>query len=163
MAADELVLIVDRDDNVIDRVARHVMRSRRLLHRVTYIFVYHSDGRLLVQKRTRTKDLYPGYYDLAAGGVVCAGESYDESAQREAREELGIDGRPLERRFKFFFEQDDNRCWGMVYSCRHDGPFKLQPEEVESVEFVAPEHINAGAIAPVTPDTLAVFERLHPR
>lgn len=160
MAGEEIVSIVDRDDNVIDEVPRHVMRSQSLRHRVTYIFVFDSSGRLLVQKRTPSKDLYPGYFDLAAGGVVCAGESYEESSVREAGEELGIHDRPLDARFKFYFEQDDNKCWGMVFSCTHDGPFQLQAEEVESGEFVEIDKILSGDVAPVTPDTLAVLHRL---
>lgn len=156
--AEEIVPIVDRQDNIVDQVPRSVMRAKGLLHRVTYIFVFHPDGRLFVQKRTRTKDLYPGYYDLAAGGVVCAGETYDDSAAREAREELGI-ARPLQPHFKFFFEQENNRCWGKVYSCVDDGPFELQAEEVESGEFVELDRIMSGEFEPVTPDTKAVLER----
>ena len=41
----------------------------------------------------RAKDVYPSYYDVAVGGVVGAGESYDDGAQRELAEELGITGR----------------------------------------------------------------------
>jgi len=159
-AGDEIVPIVDRQDNIVDEVPRHVMRSQSLRHRVTYIFVFDATGRLFVQKRTATKDLYPGFYDLAAGGVVCVGESYEESAIREAREELGIHGTPLENRFKYYFEQDDNKCWGMVYSCTHGGPFELQAEEVESGEFVDIAAIMNGCLAPVTPDTLAVLKKL---
>ena len=42
----------------------------------------------------------------------------------------------------------------------HDGPFTLQPEEVESVEFHTVEAIAGGGVAPVTPDTLVAFNRL---
>ena len=159
-ARDEIVPIVDRDDNIVDEVPRYVMRSRSLRHRVTYVFVFDTAGRLFVQKRTPTKDLYPGYYDLAAGGVVCVGESYEDSAAREVREELGITCVPLDSRFKFYFEDDDNRSWGMVFTCTWDGPFALQAEEVESGEFVAVDAILKGGVSPVTPDTLAVLERL---
>ena len=159
-ARNEIVPVVDIEDNVVDEVPRHVMRSQSLRHRVTYIFVFDSSGRLLVQKRTRIKDLYPGYYDLAAGGVVCVGESYEESATREASEELGIRNRPLQSRFKFYFEGDGNKCWGMVFTCKHDGPFVLQAEEVESSEFVDIDTIVAGEFSPVTPDTRAVLDRL---
>ena len=160
-SADEIVSIVDREDNVVDEVPRHVMRAQSLRHRVTYIFVFDSTGRLFVQKRTPTKDLYPGYFDLAAGGVVCAGESYEESAIREAHEELGITDSPLHPLFKFYFEDDDaNRSWGMVFTCTHDGPFVLQEEEVESGEFVGIDTILKGSISPITPDTRAVLDRL---
>ncbi|NIR17298.1 MAG: NUDIX domain-containing protein, partial [Desulfobacterales bacterium] len=71
----------------------------RLPHRATYILVFNSGGELYVQKRTQTKDVFPGYYDVAAGGVVLAGESYEEGAVRELLEELGIRGTPLEELF----------------------------------------------------------------
>ena len=156
---EEIVPIVDREDNVVDQVPRSVMRSQGLRHRVTYVFVFGSTGKIFVQKRTATKDLYPGYFDLAAGGVVCVGESYEESALREAEEELGIRDQPLKSHFKFYFEQANNRCWGRVFSCIHDGPFEFQVEEVESGEFVDVDRILNGDIAPITPDTLAVLER----
>ena len=157
--AEEIVPIVDRDDRVVGQVPRHVMRARGLRHRVTYILVFDSKRRLFVQKRTPTKDVYPGYYDLAAGGVVCVGEDYEQSALREAREELGIADTPLEFHFKHYFEQDNNKSWGGVFSCVHDGPFVLQKEEVESGEFVGLDTIARNEITPVTPDTLSVLER----
>jgi isopentenyldiphosphate isomerase len=156
---EEIVLIVDSEDNVVDQVPRSVMRAQALRHRVTYIFVFDSTGKLFVQKRTTTKDLYPGYFDLAAGGVVCVGESYEESALREAGEELGIRDQPLKSHFKFYFEEAGNQCWGQVYSCIHNGPFELQKEEVASGEFVDVDRILRGDIAPITPDTLAVLKR----
>lgn len=157
--ADEIVPIVDPDDRIVDQVPRHIMRAKGLRHRVTYILVFDSTGRLFVQKRTPTKDLYPGYFDLAAGGVVCVGEDYEQSALREAGEELGITGKQLDFHFKYYFERDNNRSWGKVFSCVHDGPFVLQKEEVESGEFVELPRITGGEIEPVTPDTMAVLER----
>lgn len=43
----------------------------------------------------------------------------------------------------------------------HEGPFTLQAEEVESVAFRTVNEILGGAVSPVTPDTLAAFERLR--
>ncbi len=158
-ARNEQVIIVDDDNAVVGAAPRHEMRAKRLPHRATFILVFDSKGRILVQKRTDTKDVYPGYYDLAAGGVVTEGERYDESAVREAAEELGIHGVPLESRFDFYFEDAGNRCFGRVYSCVCDGPFKLQPEEVVSVEFAEPSNVLDGRIAPLTPDTLEALRR----
>ncbi len=47
---------------------------------------------LYVHRRTETKDVYPGYLDVCAGGVNAAGESYDTCAARELEEELGVSG-----------------------------------------------------------------------
>lgn len=155
----ESVIIVDDRNRVVGAAPRQEMRRRRLPHRATFILVFDSKGQLLVQKRTLTKDLYPGYFDLAAGGVVVEGESYEDSAEREAEEELGIRGTPIEPQFDFYFEDAGNRCFGRVYSCVCEGPFRLQPEEVVSVEFRPLDEVLGGAVAPVTPDTLEALKR----
>ncbi|MDX1527803.1 MAG: NUDIX hydrolase YfcD [Gammaproteobacteria bacterium] len=155
----ESVIIVDDRNRVIGAAPREEMRRMRLPHRATFILVFDARDQLLVQKRTLTKDLYPGYFDLAAGGVVVEGESYDQSAQREAEEELGIRGTPLEPQLDFYFEDSGNRCFGRVYACVCEGPFRLQPEEVVSVEFRPLNEVLGGAVAPVTPDTLEALKR----
>ena len=115
---------------------------------------------MLVQRRTAIKDICPGFYDLAAGGVVAAGESYEACAEREAAEELGIRDTPLEPKLDFYYEDEGIRCFGRVFTCVHEGPFTLQAEEVESVAFRTVEEIAAGCIAPLTPDTRLALERL---
>jgi isopentenyldiphosphate isomerase len=75
LPADEIVTIVDAHNNVVGSAPRWEMRAKRLPHRSTYILVFNSQGELFVQKRTMTKDVFPGYYDPATGGVVLAGES----------------------------------------------------------------------------------------
>lgn len=158
--ADEIVLLVDDDNRPTGTAPRARMRAEGLTHRATYVFVFSSRGEVLVQRRTDVKDVYPGYYDAAAGGVVLAGESYDESAERELAEELGVRGVPLEPRFDFRFEDGRNRCWGRTYVCHSDGPFECQPEEVVSVHFEPIARVLDGALAPVTPDTRHALERL---
>ncbi|MEM7250365.1 MAG: NUDIX hydrolase YfcD [Pseudomonadota bacterium] len=157
---EEQVSIVDQKNHVIGSAPRSQMRRDRLLHRATFIFVFNEADEILVQKRTASKDLYPGYFDLAAGGVVVVGESYDESAQRELGEELGVFGIDLTTHFSFLYEDAATRCWGRVYSCRSDGPFTLQAEEVESVRFVSPMSVPNNEISPVTPDSLIALGRL---
>ena len=152
---------MDEHDEVIGGVPRSRMRRERLIHRTTYIFVFSSRGELLVQERTPTKDVYPGYYDLAAGGVLMEGESYVESAYREAEEELGLRGVALTDHFKMYYEDERSRSFGRIYTCVYDGPFALQREEVASARFVRPEAILAGEVAPLTPDSRAAFERLR--
>ena len=159
-AGEEVVIVVDDHNRPVAELPRHRVRGENLPHRATCIFVFDRRGRVLVQRRTATKDLYPGFYDLAAGGVVAAGESYEQCAEREAEEELGIRGTALTPKFDFHYRDEHNRCFSRVFTCVHDGPFTLQPEEVESVKFHTVEAIMGGGIAPVTPDTLLAFNRL---
>ena len=160
LASQEMVTVVDDENRPVAELPRHRVRSENLPHRATYIFVLDRRGRVLVQRRTAIKDIYPGHYDLAAGGVVAAGESYEECAEREAAEELGIRDTPLERKFDLYYEDTGNRCFGRVFACVHEGPFTLQAEEVESVAFHSVDEIAARGVAPVTPDSLLAFNRL---
>ncbi len=139
--ANEIVAIVDEHNHVIGSAPQREMRARRLPHRSTYIFVFNSQGELFVQKRTMTKDIYPGYYDPCTGGVVLHGESYELSAIRELEEEVGIRDVSLTWHFNVYFENDHVRVWGGVFSCVYDGAMVLQAEEVESGEFLPIETI----------------------
>lgn len=159
--ADELVEIVDRENNSLGAVTRAIMRQQNLTHRASYILVFNRKGELFIQKRTMTKDIYPGYWDLAAGGVVLAGESYMDSALRELQEELGVTGVRLRHLFDQYFEDDHNRVWGRIYTCTCEGPFTLQVEEVAYGRFIALSDIHAlHQVEPVTPDGLALLHRL---
>jgi len=158
--ADELVIIVDKENTEVGVVPRREMRSGRLRHRATYILVFNAKGELFVQKRTQTKDVFPGYYDIAAGGVVLAGESYEEGAVRELEEELGIRETPLTSLFDFYYEDEHIRLWGRAFSCTFDGELVLQEEEVESGEFMrVDEVLRLAAKKRFTPDCLFVLRR----
>ncbi len=95
LASTEWVDIVNEDNEVIAQSSREQMRAQRLRHRATYIVVHDGMGKILVQRRTETKDFLPGMLDATAGGVVQADEQLLESARREAEEELGIAGVPF--------------------------------------------------------------------
>ena len=151
-SAGEWVAIVDDANNVTGSATRGQMRAGNLIHRATYIFVNDPQGRLYVQQRTLTKDVYPGYWDLCAGGVVLAGETYEQSARRELQEELGIGDVPLTSLFHFYFE-DSCRVWGAAYECTYEGPLQLQVEEVVSVERMSLDEVKASEKA-FTPDSL---------
>jgi len=159
--AEEIIQIVDEENQEIAAIARELMREQHLIHRASYILVFNKAGELFVQKRTLTKDVYPGYWDVAAGGVVLAGESYEQSAARELEEELGISSVELRFLFDQFYSDEENRVWGRIFSCIHEGPFVLQPEEVEYGRFMAPETaLDYSTVEPFTPDGIQVLQRI---
>lgn len=132
----EWVDVVDEDDRVVGCATRADMRAGNLLHRAVYIFVRNNRGELFVHRRTRTKDVYPGHYDVTIGGVVAAGEEYDAAAERELAEELGVVGAPLARLGTMRYGDAGTQVHGMVYVACHEGPFVLQAEEIASGSFV---------------------------
>jgi 8-oxo-dGTP pyrophosphatase MutT (NUDIX family) len=140
---DELVDIVDESDRVIDTVTRRDMRARRLRHRAVYIAVQSNDGRLLVHQRSFAKDVRPGAWDIAVGGVVGAGESYDSAAARELAEEIGvIDATPVPWGGGVFGD-DSYELIGRCYHVVHDGPFTFADGEVIAAKWVDRAELDA--------------------
>lgn len=74
LASTEWVDIVNEENEVIAQASREQMRAQCLRHRATYIVVHDGMGKILVQRRTETKDFLPGMLDATAGGVVQADE-----------------------------------------------------------------------------------------
>ena len=135
MSAAELIDIVDSNDRVLQQATRGEARRKNLRHRAAYILVFNSAGQLFVHQRTPTKDVYPGYFDVCVGCVVAAGETYEDAARRELREEIGADA-ALRRLVGFQFADADNQVNGTVFSCTYDAPLQLQAEEISAGEFL---------------------------
>lgn len=157
----EIVTITDYHNQVIDALPRSVMRAKNLIHRASYILVFNDKKELFLQKCSTHKDVYPGYWDVAAGGIVLAEESYEEAAIRELAEELGVTGVVLSHRFYRYFEDSGNRVWGSIFTCTHNGPFILQEAEIDEGRFMKiPAIRELARREPVTPDGLEVLEIL---
>ncbi len=149
--------MIDEQGRVIRVVRRAEMRQHRLRHRTVFIAVLGSDGRLLVHRRADDKDVWPSRWDLAAGGVVAVGESWDDAARRELAEELGVKGIELEPLGVDTYEDDDVAVLGHVYLARSDGPFRFADGEVAEARFVTAAELDVlRASQPFCPDSIAV-------
>ncbi|MBB2493399.1 NUDIX hydrolase [Aquipseudomonas ullengensis] len=151
---------VDEQDQPLGGLPRAELRERGLIGRGTFILLFNSTGELCVHRRTLSKAVYPGYWDVAAGGMVDEGESYATAAARELAEELGIVDVPLREHGRFFFDQPGNRLWGAVFSAVSDAPLRLQPEEVLEACFISPEQaLRDAQDKPFCPDSLEALKR----
>lgn len=157
---DELVDVVDEDDQIVGVVTRREVRARSLLHRCAYVLVRRSDGRIHVHRRTDSKDVDPGAYDMLPGGVCAAGEGYDECASRELAEELGISGVAPRFAFRHRYSGPGGETWGAVYEVVWDGPIAPQESEVAWHSWVTPAELDRMiAEREFCPDSLEIFER----
>lgn len=155
----ELIAWVDEQDQVLGALPRAELRSRGLIGRGTFILLFNSASELCVHRRTLSKAVYPGYWDIAAGGMVAAGESYALSAKRELAEELGIRNAVLRDHGRFFFNQPENRIWCGVFSAVSDAPLILQPEEVLEARFMSIEVAQRDSeLKPYCPDSLVALQ-----
>src|ERR1700679_1901927 len=83
--------VVDEHDRVLHQETRDEVHRRRLLHRAVHILVFNSRGDIYAQRRSATKDTYPGRWTTSCSGHVDAGEDYNHAAFRELAEELGLE------------------------------------------------------------------------
>lgn len=91
----ELLDIVDEQGNPTGKVReRSLVHCHGDRHRTAHVWIIRSNDNgsfdVLLQKRSETKESYPGCYDISSAGHIPAGCGYVESALRELEEELGI-------------------------------------------------------------------------
>ncbi len=138
----ELFVVVDPDDNVLGYKTRQECHSdKKLIHRSTSVVIYNKKGEILLQKRSKTKDLFPGYFTTSASGHVGKGESYEDAARREMMEEIGVDV-PLTFVSKMLLEMNNETEIDALFSASYDGPFKINKKEVNNVSFISPDKIR---------------------
>ncbi|KFG76366.1 NUDIX hydrolase [Streptomyces mutabilis] len=165
-AADEILDVVDENDHVVGQARRGDVYAGGLCHRCVFVWVRDAGGRVFVHRRTATKLVFPSLYDMFVGGVVGAGESYDDAALREAEEELGVTGLPRpEYLFKFLYDDGAGRTWwSAVYEVRWEGPVAPQEEEVAWHGFLTEAEVEVGLGEwEWVPDGLAAHSRLRAR
>lgn len=148
--------MLDDTGAVIDAVPRSEMRARNLLHRSVFVVVRNAADELLVHRRAEWKDVWPGAWDIAVGGVVATGEAWDLAASRELAEELGI-AADLEYLGEGEYADESVRELARIYAVRSEGPFRLADDEIVAVEWLPMTALREWVAANVVcPDSIAL-------
>jgi len=152
----ELFDVVDAHDRVTGCAPRWLVHARGFRHRAIHVLVFDLTGRLYVQKRSATKDTFPGHYDSSTSGHLDAGEDYDACAVRELQEELGftLPRRHLRRHFKIPASRETGWEFVWVYSVHGDYRPQPNPDEIESGAFLTRDEVET------LPDCAPAFRRI---
>lgn len=151
---DEMVQLVDIDGNDLGGAPRRRVRQDNLLHRASAVIIFNSQGHILVQKRVSFKETFPSHFDCCPGGICGTSESVAENAAKELEEEMGIHGVKLKFCFEYLHKSEGLQYWGSLFSCTWDGLLRLQPEEVESAQFLTLQELRSLLdTGPVCPDS----------
>lgn len=149
--SEELFETFDEDGKPGGLVPRSRVHREGHWHRAANVFVFRSDGRLLVQRRHSHKDVWPGAWDLSAAEHLKPGESYREAALRGLREELGIEGvspEPLDGVAVSRIEEPGAgiRDYELQQTFRvvFDGPVTPDPQEVSATSWLSLEELSAA-------------------
>ena len=148
----ELFDIIDENgDPTGQTIERSIAHAEGIPHRTAHIWIIrrrNEKTEILLQKRSRNKDSFPGKFDTSSAGHIQAGDEPMESALRELKEELGIHAEPADLQFAGKFPisfarefhgklfRDEEIAFVYIY----DHPVEidhltLQKEEVEEVQW----------------------------
>jgi isopentenyldiphosphate isomerase len=161
---EELLPLVDEEGRVVGTAPRsEVHGNPRLMHPVVHCVVTDRSGRLLLQLRSRHKDVQPGKWDTSVGGHVDPGETIEEALRRELREELGLVPEAGGPEFLYRYVMRSEIETELVHTFRltSEGPFHPDPNEIDDVRFWTPAEIEArlgsGVFTPNFEDEYARF------
>jgi len=142
---DELFDVVDVADRVISQSIRREVHARKLLHRAVHVMVHDANGRLFLQRRSLSKDTFPGCWDSSCSGHVDAGENYVIAARRELGEELGWHDVSLPLRPLLKLDACPETGYEFIQMFMMgplSGPFDLHPEEITEGRWVTPDDLD---------------------
>ena len=109
---------------------------------VVHVCVFDGAGRMLIQQRQPFKRGWANLWDITVGGCAVAGDSSRAAAERETREELGldIDLSDVRPTLTLHWEHGFDDYYVLT---RDVDPraLRLQPEEVQAVRWASRDEI----------------------
>jgi 16S rRNA (adenine1518-N6/adenine1519-N6)-dimethyltransferase len=138
--------VVDKNDKILRDASRSQVHANNLRHRAVHILIFNPAGEVYLQQRSRWKDRHPLKWDSSAAGHVGAAESYDETAQRELKEELGITVR-LEKISKLPASERTDQEFVWLYQGEVAGELSPNRTEIETGAFLPETVIDGWAAA----------------
>ena len=138
---DELFDVCDVNDRVIGQARRADVHAQNLLHRAVHVWVFRSNGLLVAQRRSATKDQYPNSLTSSASGHLDSGEDYLSAAIRELGEELGLFDLELEFVVKLPAGPETAYEHTVLYRVVTDAPLTPHAGEVAGLELYSSEEL----------------------
>ncbi len=142
---EEYVVLVDEKDNVIGTMEKIEAHRKGVLHRAFSVFVFNSEGELILQQRAVGKYHSPGLWTNTCCSHPRLNEELEGAAHRRMQEEMGFDC-PLTYGFNFIYmkqvgdliEHELDHVW-LGFSDSEPVP---DPDEVQGWQYMTPQKIR---------------------
>ncbi|NCN87753.1 MAG: NUDIX domain-containing protein [Candidatus Pacebacteria bacterium] len=139
---EELLDWVDDNDQIIGQIVRKKANSNpKYIHREVGVLIFDQDNRVLLQKRSQYKNVFPGMWSITAGHIL-SGEQPLATAHTELKEELGFDT-DLTFLKKELHRYDHESHFMYYYLGRYNGEkLVLEKAEVEKTSFFSKDELE---------------------
>lgn len=157
--SEELVVLVDEDDRVIGTEGKMAAHMAGKLHRAVSVFVFNTDGQLLLQQRAASKYHSAGLWSNTCCGHPRPEEETGPAAHRRLQDEMGFDC-PLQPGCSFVYKRqlDDGLIeheYDHVFVGHHDDAPAPTPAEVADWRWVGVDELLTDLEA--NPDRYTVW------
>lgn len=144
----EDLILVDVDDNEIGcRAKAECHDGDGILHRAFSLFLFNDSGELLLQRRSKGKRLWPGFWSNSCCSHPRRGESMQVATKRRLADELNIETE-LEYVYLFRYQakydeagSENELCH--VYLGWTSNDVRANESEIESVRFITARELDA--------------------
>lgn len=133
------VILVTEDDQPVGTMEKMEVHRQGLLHRAFSVFIFDSQGRMLLQKRAAGKYHGAGLWTNACCSHPYPDETTEAAAERRLFEELGFVV-PLKKAFEFIYKakvENDliEHEYDHVFIGNYEGEINLNEDEVSDYRF----------------------------
>ncbi len=140
------VILVDEKDREIGTMEKMEAHSAAVLHRAFSVFIFNSDGKMLLQQRAYSKYHSGGLWTNACCSHPLPGETTFDAASRRLLEEMGFTT-SLTKAFDFLYMAPfDNGLteheYDHVFVGLYEGQVQINPAEVQDYCYKTMDEIR---------------------
>lgn len=138
----ELLDVVDENDEVIGTATQEEALKNKLRRRIVHVLMFDKKGRIALQMRGKKCSFCAHHWSTSVGGHVQSGESYEQAANREFKEELGTMNKLSFFSKDYFISETGLQMFLVTYKTIFEGPFELEVGKVDKIEYFTIEEIK---------------------
>jgi isopentenyl-diphosphate delta-isomerase len=144
-SSSSLVDVVDAADRPVSRLERRLVLEQGAKFRVIHIFIFNSQGELLLQQLGRNRDRNPLKWGSSVAGYLHSGEAYADAAVRRQHEELGLSA-PLTKHGSISMPDQESTKFITLYVAKVSGslPRIEEPGHIEALRFWSIQTLEAA-------------------
>jgi len=132
----ELIEVIDDDFNVLKVVPRDEIIEKNLKHKSVVVILRNNKNKFFVTQRKSRRRLFPLKWDLGVTGFVREGESFEQAAARELKNELDVEA-SLQFLFDFDYKSDVQDLKAKVFLVFYDDEMVLNKDECQDGKWIS--------------------------